>query len=112
MTLRTLEDIMRRAKKISHEQTRRESEDYLEMVMYRQSLQEVEQLFQDYFGQALKNAGQEAHERAVEVTNRYGGISQDQTLYYTSRENMNQMAMVWPWADGKRVTVKIIQEFE
>ena len=103
---------MRKAKKISHEQTRRESEDYLEMVMFQHSLSELEQLFQSYFGSAAKSAGQDVEEKAGQITNRYGGISKEQILYHTLRDSDRHLAMVWPWADGKRMTVKIIQECE
>ena len=112
MPLHTFDEVMRKAKRISHEETRRESEDYLEMVMFRHSLKEIESLFQGYFGSALKNAGQEAPDEAEHVAGRYGGIDRDQILYHAMRDSMRQVAMVWPWADGKRMTVKIIQESE
>ncbi len=108
--MHTIDEVMRKAKKIEHEQTRRESEDYLEMVMFMQSMKDIGQLFEDYFGPALKQSGQEPQEEAERLTNRYGGIAQDQVLYHTTRDSARQLAMVWPWADGKRMTVKIIQE--
>ena len=110
--MHTLDELMRKAKKISHEQTRRESEDYLEMVMYQHSSQQLEQLLQSYFGRALKGAGQDVEEPAEAIANRYGGISKEQALYHAQRDSMSQTAMVWPWQDGKRMTVKIIQESE
>ena len=66
---RSIEEVMRRARSISHEETRRESEDYLEMVMFRDSLPDVEGLFINYFGPALKPAGREACEEAERVSN-------------------------------------------
>ena len=106
------EEVVRKAKKISHEQTRRESEEYLEMVMFRHSLQELERLFENHFGSALKPAGQEPQEDVERIANNHGGIAKEQILYHASRDHMRQMAMVWPWADGKRMTVKLIQECE
>ena len=112
MAVHTFDEVLRKARHISHEQTRRESEDYLEMVMFRHSLTELERLFQDYFGPALKSAGQDAPEEAERIAGRHGGIARGQILYRASRDSMQQVAMVWPWADGMRMTVKIVQESE
>lgn len=101
---------MRRARKIRHEQTRRESEDYLEMVMFRDSWDDLSKLLVGYFGAPLKGAGQEACDQASRVSDAYGGIALDQVLYHSSREEAEQVAMIWPWSDGKRMTVKIVQE--
>ncbi len=108
----TLDEVMRKAKRIEHEQTRRESEDYLEMVMFLRSMRDIAQLLDDYFGPALKESGEEVEEEAEKLANRYGGIARDQILYHTQRDNARQLAMLWPWSDGKRITVKIIQEWE
>ncbi len=110
MSPHTIEEVMRRTRKIQHEQTRRESEDYLELVMFRDSWNDVLSLFEGYFGPALKRAGESADEEAETITNRHGGIAQDQVLYHAARDNAQHIAMIWPWADGKRMTVKILQE--
>ena len=49
--------------------------------------------------------GREANEFAKE----YGGIQVGQVLYYRGSEGISQLAMIWPWQDGVRLTVKIIQ---
>jgi hypothetical protein len=112
MSVQTLDEVMRKAKKISHEQTRRESEDYLEMVMYQNTWPDIERLFRDYFGAAVKPAGEEVEEESEYISNPHGGLSKEQTLFYSERDSMVQLAMIWPWSDGKRMTVKIIQECE
>jgi hypothetical protein len=109
MTIRSIEEVMWKAKRIPHEQARRESEDYLELVMSWDSLQEIMILFEGYFGPALKPAGAEACERSAKLTENYGGIETNQILYYTEKEKQSNAAMIWPWNDGRRATVKIIQ---
>ncbi len=106
----TLDDLMRRARQIRHETTRRESEDYLEMVMFRDSWDDLSKLFGAYFGAPLKGAGQEAGDEASRVSDPHGGISREQVLYHAAHEEAEQVAMIWPWSDGKRMTVKIVQE--
>ena len=110
MSLHTLEEVMRRTRKIKHEQTRRESEDYLEMVMFLENWNDVLSLFEGYFGAALKRAGEEADEAAEQIANRFGGIAKDQVLYHSLSEDFEHVAMIWPWSDGKRMTVRILQE--
>jgi hypothetical protein len=108
--LNTIDELMRRARKIRHEQTRRESEDYLEMVMFRESSNDVLSLFESYFGSPLKASGQDPDDEAERLSNPYGGIAKEQTLYHAAREDADHLAMIWPWTDGKRMTVKIAQE--
>lgn len=101
---------MCRARKIRHEETRRESEDYLEMVMFRESWNDLLGLFGGYFGLPLKAPGEEPGDEASRISNPYGGIAKDQVLYHAFHEEADQVAMIWPWSDGKRITVKIVQE--
>ena len=107
--IRSIEEVMRRTKGIAHEQTRRESEDYLELVMFRSSLEEVHRIFENYFGPPLKPFGAEVTAEAQEFAQSYGGVETDQALYYTERETEPSLGMIWPWQDGKRLTVKIVQ---
>ena len=101
---------MRSVRKIPHEQTRRESEDYLEMVMFLDSWHDVLGVFDGYFGEPLKAPGDMPDKAACSISDAYGGITEEQALYHTSRDNTQQVAMIWPWSDGKRMTVKILQE--
>ena len=110
MSSQTLDELMRRARGIKHEQTRRESEDYLEMVMFRDSWNDVQNLFDGYFGAPIKGAGNDADDNAERVSETYGGITREQVLYHLQRAGSDHVAMIWPWSDGKRMTVKIAQE--
>lgn len=111
MPYRNIDQVMSELRKIHHEQTRRESEDYLEMVMFHESLPELKKIFDNYFGPAIKPYGKAPDPASQEISTPYGGVAQDQTLYHTVRDNAPQVAMIWPWSDGKRVTVKIAQEW-
>jgi hypothetical protein len=104
------EEVMRTVREIPHEETRRESEDYLEMVMFLDSWYDVLSVFDDYFGAPLKAPGDIPDKMAFRVSDPYGGITEEQALYHLTRDDAKQVAMVWPWSDGKRMTVKILQE--
>jgi hypothetical protein len=45
--------------------------------------------------------------KAQKVTKNFGGIQTQQTLYYVDRGDISDCAMVWPWNDGKHVTIKM-----
>jgi hypothetical protein len=36
-------------------------------------------------------------------------VERDQTLYFAEREEAPSLALIWPWGDGKRATVKILR---
>ena len=45
-----------------------------------------------------------------ETVNNFGGIMPGQTLYFKGEGVDSIFAMLWPWQDGVRTTVKIIQK--
>lgn|GEM_PF-417067 len=107
MPISTIDEVIWRAKRFRHEEARRESEDYLELVIYQDSLLEFRQLLEDYFGPAFE--GDDPGLKALQHAGKYGGIGKDQVLYYTEKEQQPSLAMIWPWSDGRRATLKIIQ---
>lgn len=110
MSIHSMEELMRTAKHIGAEETRRESEDYLEMVVDLGKLGAIETAFRHYFGVAFKPAGVRPCETCDKVSEPYGGITTDQTLYFTAKDELSNAAMIWPWTDGRRATIKIIQD--
>ena len=112
MPINSIEEVIRRVRSINHEETRRESEDYLELVTKLETIGSLKSIFEGYFGPAFKPAGQEACDESEKHAKAHGGILEDQVLYYTDREGFPNTAMIWPWQDGKRATIKIIQGLE
>lgn len=110
MSIHSMEELMRTAKRLGAEETRRESEDYLELVLRRDKQPALEDALQRYFGVPFKPAGTRPCETCDKLSGSHGGITTDQTLYFTEREKLPNAAMIWPWSDGERLTVKIIQD--
>ncbi len=44
-----------------------------------------------------------------EIINGFGGIRPGQTLYFWQHGKDTALAMLWPWQDGERTTLKIIK---
>ena len=103
---------MRTLKAIEHEEIRNESETYLEIVFNTGVMAKIRPLLEDYFGPAFKQAGVKPEREANEVSKEYGGVQKEQALYYKNSQGISQIAMLWPWQDGKRITIKIIQDHQ
>ena len=80
------------------------------MVMFRDSWNDLTGLLEGYFGRPLKAPDQEPTDEAHRVSGPYGGITREQALYHAFRDDADHVAMIWPWSDGKHMTVKIAQE--
>ncbi len=83
---------------------------YFEAVISKAHLEDLTVLLQSYFGESLKPAGQPAREEMDRMAGRYGGIRTHQVLYALKTEKGNDIALLWPWANGERFTLKIIQD--
>ncbi len=105
----TFIELIGRLKGISCEEIRKESDGYYEFVIAGQNLSKLYPIFEIYFGVPFKPAGIAPTDKAKDVTKNYGGIQKQQTLYYIHRDGLSNCAMIWPWGDEGRATVKISQ---
>ena len=96
-------------KNIPFDEKRKEFEGYFEFVLLKQELLRLYPVLEKYFGVPFKPAGVAPSRKAQDYAKQYGGIQKQQTLYYRERAGLSSCAMVWPWNDGSRATVKIAQ---
>ena len=97
-------------KEIPCDEMRKDSEGYYEFVISCQNLDRLYPILESYFGAPFKKPGASPSQKAKDVSKRYGGIQKQQTLYYVERDGLLHCAMIWPWGDGTRATVKMAQE--
>ena len=102
-------ELVGQLKQIPCEEIRKEDEGYYEFVIATRQLTQLYPIFEGYFGVPFKPPGIAPSEKAKNVTKNYGGIQKQQTLYYIHREGLSNCAMIWPWGDGSRATVKMAQ---
>lgn len=112
MTTASFDEIIWKIKSIKHEETRRDSEDYLELITSGTALKDLHGILTTYFGPPHKPAGDEADAETHDKTKDFGGIQKDQVLYLSKHGGNEDFAMIWPWKNGDRATVKIIQGAE
>ena len=109
MSIDSIQEVMQRLKSVPHEEIRRESSAYLEIVFNSGSMEKIKPILEDYYGPAFKQAGIKAGPEASEFSKGHGGLQKDQVLYYKNNQGVSQLAMLWPWQSEKRVTIKIIE---
>ena len=91
------------------EEKRTDIEDYFEGVLLMETVPAVCTSLEKYFGKAFKPAGKAPSKDDDRRTSHLGGVMKNQILYYIEKENQSNCAMLWPWQDGIRVTLKIAQ---
>jgi hypothetical protein len=83
------------------------SEDWVEREILVKDMGEWEKILTDILGPPVKKAGEEASQFFLDLTENYGGILDDQTLYYKKFDGRSMIAMFWPWKDKNEATLKI-----
>jgi hypothetical protein len=86
---------------------RGQQDHYLEVVVGTADLPPVTALLDSYFGSPLKPSGERASVEAEGYARPFGGVQAGQILYVRKIENGVEGALLWPWASGLSVTVKI-----
>lgn len=105
----TFVELIEKLKTIPCDEVRNESEGYYEFVISSQHLVHLYPIFEVYFGVPFKPQGISPSDKAKDVAKKYGGIQKQQTLYYFNLDGLSNCAMIWPWNDRSRATVKIAQ---
>ena len=106
----TFEECLAEIKKIPFEQTRAEGENYTEVVIAKAKLAPLISVLESYFARPLKPAGKPSSKDADRYSAPYGGVQNQQTLYFRKNEKGYEAALLWPWGDGASITVKIARE--
>lgn len=105
----TFSELTSDLKTLTLEERRKESEGYFEFVLLSRELLHLYPVLEKYFGVPFKPAGVAPSREAQDYAKQYGGIQKQQTFYYVKRAGLSNCAMIWPWGDGSRATVKIAQ---
>ena len=102
-------ELLTKIEKIPVAESRIDSVKIKEFVIKSDFVTELHLVFQDFFGSDFKAPGEDPSPVDKRRAAPWGGIRGDQTLYYLEKEGYSHCAMLWPWNDGRRYTVKIAQ---
>ncbi|TAM42289.1 hypothetical protein EPN54_01175 [bacterium] len=97
-------------KALSFDSLRTDCDNFFEGVIVKKELEKLNTQLKSFLGDPVyPSQGRLTHE-VKETVDSFGGIMPGQTLYYKDSGTNRILAMLWPWQDGQRVTVKIIQQ--
>lgn len=103
----TFSDLTAQIKKLPLEEVRSESAGLFECVFNTGSSEKLTALLESFFGPALKPSGQNPTRELEACSAAFGGVRKNQTLYYVEKAGIFHCAMIWPWSDETKATLKI-----
>ena len=103
----TIREIIEKCSSLSVREERCISDEYGELVFYTKDMDAWNKTFGDIFGPPIKPVGVKPTENDLYLTQDYGGIWVDQTLFKRECGDVIVIAMFWPWQDNIHTTLKI-----
>jgi len=103
-------ELVESLRKVKHEQTRADQENYFEVVVTKNIIEPIVSMLQSYFGSPMKPEGKDPSKTAERCAEPYGGIWRNQIMYMHTVEQGVEAALLWPWNDGNSITVKLIRD--
>ncbi len=94
-------------KKLALETTRIDNGEYFEAVIRSACLEEMVRALESIFGTPVWPSDDKLPKDAQALIRSVGGLRKGQTLYFLNNEGSSAFAMLWPWQDGERITIKI-----
>lgn len=94
-------------KKVGPDIMRIDDDNYFEAVMRFAQLDEMVRVLEGIFGSPAWPSGNKLLKEVEKLVKNFGGLRKGQTLYMLSKEGFSAFAMLWPWQDGERITIKI-----
>lgn len=84
-----------------------DNEDYFEAVVKSSDLDVIVRILEGVFGPPAWPSRNKLSKEVEGLIKNAGGLRKSQTLYLLNKEGRSVFAMLWPWQDGERITVKI-----
>ncbi|MDD5561975.1 MAG: hypothetical protein PHT50_07635 [Candidatus Omnitrophica bacterium] len=97
-------------KTFNFEALRTDCDNFFEGVIIQQELDKLNKQLKIDMGEPVFPSKNRLPYKLQETVNGLGGIMPGQTLYYKVSATDSILAMLWPWKDGQRTTIKIIQQ--
>lgn len=103
----TFSELAAQIKKLPPDELRSDSAELLECVFNTKSSGKLTAALEGFFGMALKPAGQNPTKEVKACSDQFGGVRNNQTLYYRTAEGASYCALIWPWSDETKATLKV-----
>ena len=103
-------EIKEEVKTLDFEALRTDCDNYFEGVLINGEVSKLCERLQKLLGIPAWPSKNRLSYQIEDAVKAFGGIMPGQTLYFKSGEGGTVFAMLWPWQDGLRTTVKIIKK--
>jgi hypothetical protein len=100
-----MKGIIDRIKTLELQEIRRLTEEYCELVIFNEHMDQCVRILTDSLGPPFKSAGEKTTDDMLSLTEDYGEIVDHQTLFVKQLEDAKIIAMLWPWQDETRTTL-------
>jgi hypothetical protein len=97
-------------KRFSFETLRTDCDNCFEAVILGQEIERLSGQLKSLLGEPVYPSQEKLAHKIRQKVDGAGGLMPGQTLYYKDSGTDSILAMLWPWKDGRRTTVKIIQQ--
>jgi hypothetical protein len=102
-----LMDIYKAIKDLAVYDKRSADNSLIEVVFENKDIAIWQMRIESVLGLAIKPAGKKPDSRIKEIADSFGGIRNEQTLFYKSFSEHSLVAMFWPWQNGIHTTCKV-----
>ncbi|MBF0384987.1 MAG: hypothetical protein HQL27_03860 [Candidatus Omnitrophica bacterium] len=86
---------------------RADTEDYKEIVFFAKDLDKWNNVLSKFFGSAVKPPKAKPEKDHIELARNFGGVRENQVLFKKDLPGQKLIALLWPWSDGERITLKL-----
>lgn len=97
-------------KSIDFNMIRQDTENYFEAVLAKEHLPELVLELEKNLGLPVWPSKDRLSPRIEKNIEEFGGVREGQTLYFGEGEGIYLVAMLWPWQDNKRITLKMAKK--
>jgi len=104
----TLKEIIGKCNRLGVYDTRYFTDEYIELVFYNKEINEWNRVFAEILSPAIKPPGIKPTQDDLRLTENYGGIWGNQTLFKKDFDNATIISMFWPWQDNVHITLKTV----
>jgi len=105
-----LTEVKKEMKSVGLTEVRIDTADYFEAVLTKEVLAALSLKLEKIFGAAQYPSSKSLPDDIVAMTQKFGGVREGQTLYFTKENGLSKLAMLWPWQDGQHLTLKIAKK--
>lgn len=103
------EQIKTAVKAHKFEALRQEEPDYFEAVLFNRDADALKETIKGLLGEPVFPSQQKLSSEIQKAIKDFGGVMPGQTLYFTDGNARAVFAMLWPWQDKQRTTLKLVE---